>query len=297
MMAFEQALTSGDRSHGDVQPERLRLLGKQASARYARGGVPLTDAVVDVLRNEQGLGPEHVRRVTEFANTYAFDDAFNKEAGDHRVINFERGPADPAGVMKELRLDPTPRSSGPSYAQPSGYIPGEDGIEAMFSGHQKTAGQMMRTDDYQMADPHRQVIELWENLTAARDKIAGDLSMLENAYESSADKLYKEARQVLFNGHSPADVSSVVASAAPHPNFVKLALKMISARMERDGVPASSNMSKTAQVRLANNQHPLFKATQSFVKIAESRFNHVAALEQLNEQVSVVRRRLREVVQ
>lgn len=297
MMAFEQALTSGEHSHGDVSPERLRLLGKQASARYAKSGGALTDAVVDVLRNQQGLGPEHVRRVTEFANTYAFDDAFNKEAGDHRVVNFGNGPADPSGVMKELRLDPTPTTAGPAFSQPSGYIPGEDGIEALFGGHQKTASAMARTQDYPQANPHGQVIELWENLTAARDKIAGDLSSLENAYDVAAEDLYKEARAVLFEGNSPADVSSVVASAAPHPNFVKLALKLISSRMDADGVPASTNMNKVASVRLANEQHPLFKATREFVKVASSRFNHVAALEQLNEQVETVRRRLREVMQ
>lgn len=297
MMAFEQALTAGGCSHGDVPPERLRLLGKQASARYARDGGALTDAVVDVLRSQQGLGPEHVRRVTEFANTYAFDDAFNKEAGDHRVVNFSEGPADPSGVIKELRLGPTPTTAGLSLSQPSEYIPGEDGIEAMFGGHRKTAGQMARTQDYPQANPYGTVVGLWENLTAARDLIASDLSSLEIAYDSTADGLYKEARQVLFEGSSPADVSSVVASAASHPNFVKLALKLISKRMEMDGVPASTNLQKVASVRLANSEHPLFQATQEFVKVAGQRFNHVAALGQLDEQLVTVRKRLREVMQ
>jgi hypothetical protein len=297
MMAFEQALTTGEHTHGGVSPERLRLLAKQASANYARGGTSLTDAVADVLRDQQGLGPEHVRRVTEFANTYAFDDAFSKEAGDHRVVNFDSGPADPSGVMKELRLDPTPMTSGPSFAQPTGYVPGEDGIEAMFGGHQKTASQMMRSQDYPYENPHGKVIKLWEDLTAARDKIASELSLLENSYNTTVSHLYKEARQVLSEGHSPADVSSVVASASPHPSFVKLALKLISKRMEANGIPAYANTIKVASARLANSQHPLFRATQEFVKVAEARFTHVAALEQVNEQLDVVRRRLKEVLQ
>lgn len=296
MMAFEEALTAGDRTRG-VPAERLRLLGKQASARYAKGGIALTDAVVDVLRDQQGLGPEHVRRVTEFANTYAFDDAFNKEAGDHRVVNFDRGPADPSGVMKELRLDPTPTASSPSFSQPSGYVPGGDGLEAMFGGHQKTAGQMMRTKDYPYANPHADVIDMWEKLSATREKLSSDLSSLEVLYDSAVEDLYKEARQVLFDGHSPADVSSVVASASPHPSFVKLALKLISRRMEETGVPASANMSKTASVRLANSRHPLYKATVEFVKLAEARYNHVAALEHVNEQIARTRKVMREVMQ
>lgn len=295
MTAFEQALLTGDRPHGDVSPERLRLLGKQASSRYAQGDVALTDAVADVLRDQQGLGPEHVRRVTEFANTYAFDDAFKKEAGDHRVVNFTEGPADPSSVMKELKLDPTPISSGPSFAQPSGYTPGMDGLEAAF-GHRKTAQKMIKNQDYPQANPHREIVELWEGLTAAKEKIASELASLENVYDADVERMYKEARQVLFDGYSPADVSSVVASAAPHPNFVKLALKLISERMERDGVPAARNNVKTASVRLVNSSHPLYKATHSFTKVAKARFRHVAALEQLTEQIDIVRKRMREVM-
>lgn len=298
MMAFEQALTAGSNSHGEVSPERLRLLAKQASARYSRGGTSLTDAVVDVLRDQQGFGPEHVRRVTEFANTYAFDDAFSKEAGDHRVVNFDSGPADPSGVMKELRLDPTPTTAGPSLSQPTGYVPGMDGIEAAFGGgHQKTAGEMVRSEDYPYENPHGEVIAMWENLNATKDKLASDLSMLETAYDGAVRELYKEAKQVLLEGHSPADVSSVVSSASPHPSFVKLALKLISKRAEADGIPGRPGMNKTAGLRLVNDKSRLFKAAREFVKVAERRFTHIAAIEQVGEQLDVVRQRLKGVLQ
>ena len=294
MMAFEQALTAGDRSHNDVSPERLRLLGKQASARYSQGDTALTDAVVDVLRNQQGLGPEHVRRVTEFANLYAFDDAFSKTAGDHRVVNFNSGPANPSEVMKELRLDPTPITSGPAYSQPIGYSAGQDGLEAMFTGHQKTASSV-QSQEYSYVNPHGHIVELWEKLTAAREKIASDLSMFENSYNSAADSMCKEARQVLLDGFSPVDISSVVAAAAQNKSLVKLALKFIYERGVHDVM--SSGTAKTASKGLVNTEHPLFKATRDFVKVAEARYNHVAALEQLNDQIRVVRKQLRGIIQ
>ena len=233
--------------------------------------------------------------MTEFANLYAFDDAFSKTAGDHRVINFERGPANPSEVMKELRLDPTPITSGPSYSQPSSYSAGQDGLEAMFSGHQKTASQSVQSQEYSYVNPHGHIVELWEKLTAAREKIASDLSMFENNYNSAAESMCKEARQVLLDGFSPVDVSSVVSAAAQNKALVKLALKFIYERGVHDVM--FGGVTKTASKGLVNTEHPLFKATRDFVKVAEARYNHAAALEQLNDQIRVVRKQLRGIIQ
>jgi hypothetical protein len=294
MMAFEQALGTTD-SRGPVQPERLRLLGKQASALYTQGDTSLNDAVVDVLRDQQGLGPEHVRRVVEFANQFAFEEAFQKEAGDHRVVNFDGGPASPSYVMKELRQDPTPISDSAAISPPNGYVPGYDGAMAAFGGNEKTASA--RRADYQYENPQGNVVELWETLTSARNQLSGDLSSMEIMYDQAVNGLYKEARQVLLDGHSPADVSSVVASAAPNPTFVKLALKVISQKMEEHGVPASRNVTKIASVRMANPKHPLYRATEEFSKVASARYTYAAALEKVSDELASVRRLLAEVIQ
>ena len=295
--AEEAPFTMADHGHLEVDPNRLRLLGKQASALYSQGGVPLSDAVVRVLGSEQNLGPEHVRRVVEFANTYAFDSEFDKHAGDHRVVDFDDGPADPADVMKELHNGATPSVSfSPRpVSEPSGYIPGADGALAeMFGAGVKTASV---AENYPYENPYGDMFALYDTVRAAHEQLTGELSELEVAYDMAANSLYKEARQVILDGDSPADVSSVVASACPDPNFVKLALKMISNRMEEDHVPAVRGMRKNASMRFANPEHPLFQACIEFVKVAGARFHRVAAVEKLNEQLEQVRREVKKVLQ
>lgn len=287
----------GDHSHREVAPDRLRLLGKQASALYSQRNVPLTEAVVQVLGSEPSLGPEHVRRVVEFANTYAFDNDFDKQAGDHRVVNFDDGPADPSDVMKELRDGSTPSvyNAPAPMSEPSGYVPGAEGALAeAFGQNVKTAAA---NGDYPFENPHGDMFALYDTVRAARDQIHAELSELEVAYDGAADSLYKEARQVVLGGSSPADVSSVVASAAPSVDFVKLALKMISTRMEHERIPVQEGLHKTASVRLANPDHPLYRATKEFVKVASARFHRVAALEHLNEKLVEVRREMKKVMQ
>lgn len=286
----------GDHSHREVAPDRLRLLGKQASALYSERNMPLTDAVVQVLGSEQNLGPEHVRRVVEFANTYAFDSDFDKQAGDHRVVNFDDGPADPSSVMKELRdgASPSVYAAPAPMSEPTGYIPGAEGALAeAFGQNVKTASA---GGGYPYENPHGDLFALYDTVRAARDQLNSELSELELEYDAAADTLYKEARQVILEGNSPADVSSVVASAAPHQSFVKRALKLISTRMEHDGIPAVP-MRKTASVRMANPKHPLFKATRDFVKVAGARFHRVAAVEHLNRQLAEVEREVKRVLQ
>jgi hypothetical protein len=76
------------------------MLGKQAAALYSNRSTPLSDAVLEVIKSED-LGPEHARRVCEFANQAAFQNEWEK-GGSVRNIEFEGGPADPSIVLKGM---------------------------------------------------------------------------------------------------------------------------------------------------------------------------------------------------
>lgn len=84
-----------------VSGEHLEVLGKQAAANWCEGKVAsLHDAIVDVVRGER-LSPEQVKRVVEFTNGDAYLREFRKE-GSHRVVHFDKGPADPSQVLQDL---------------------------------------------------------------------------------------------------------------------------------------------------------------------------------------------------
>lgn len=288
--------TVGDHSHRGVDPERLQLLGKQASARYADCGGSLTDAVADVLRDEEGLSQEHVKRVVENANNYAFEALFQKQAGDHRVINFDGGPADPGEVLRELGAagEPVREKIAARRAvvrRSERFVPGIEGLEDAFTGMSKTASAV---PDYPHVNPHRELFDLKEKVAAAKDHLLSRVPSLNVEFEESFDRLYKEARQVVLDGHSPATVSRVLVAVSPHPNFTKLALRKISERFDSD-MPAIVEKTKTAG--LINTNHPLCTSFHDFTKVAAAYFTTISAIEDLANEQKAVDAKVREVLQ
>lgn len=298
MFTAPNHLTFGDNSHGGVDPERLQLLGKQASVRYVEGGGSLTDAVADVLRDEGGLNQEHVKRVVENANNYAFESMFQKQAGSHRVINFEGGPADPATVMRELGVmsEPIKEKTAARRAvvhRSERFVPGMEGLEDAFSRSlEKSASASVGSYPYE--NPHRELFELRETVGRAKEELLTKMGSLNIAYEDAANRLYKEARQVVLNGHSPAVVSRVISAISPHSNFTKLALKKISEAFDADH-PAVMDKTKTAG--MINMNHPMCVAFHDFVKVASDHFRVAAAVDNLAEEYQLVDAKVREVLQ
>jgi len=296
-MLGTESYTIADRSSRGVDPERLRLLGKQASARHIEEGMNLSDAVVDVLRDEGGLNPEHVRRVAEFANNYAFEQEFTKSAAAHRVINFEGGPADSGRILQELRSG---SDTGVGVAKTAGrklhaserYIPGADGYRMRAGSLTKTAS--VASVDYPYVNPARELFELRELVKTAKEQMQARVISTQLAYEEAAAAMCKEAREIVLAGHSPVEVARVYSERSPHPVFTKLALKLAS-RSVTD-VPAVQ-MSKEASARVINPAHPLCATFDRFVKVAGEMFTSVAALEKLTERFSDVSARIKSVVQ
>ena len=295
-MLGTESYTMADRSSRGVDPERLRLLGKQASARHAEMGTNLSEAVVDVLRDEGGLNPEHVRRVAEFANNYAFEQEFTKSAAAHRVINFEGGPADSGRILQELRSGSdtgvgVTKTAGRRLHASERYVPGADGYRMRVGSMTKTASAA--SADYPYVNPARELFELRDLVKTAKEQMQARVISTQMAYEEAAAAMCKEARELVLSGHSPVEVARVYAERAPHPQFTKLALKLAS-RSVRD-VPAVQ-MSKEASARVINPAHPLCTTFDHFVKVAADMFTSFAALDQLTERFSDVNARIKTVV-
>lgn len=296
-MLGTESYTVADRSSRGVDPERLRMLGKQASARYVDEGMNLSDAVVDVLRDESDLNQEHVRRVTEFANNYAFEQEFHKSASDHRVIDFAGGPADPAKILQELRsgsesgMGVTKKAGARLHASEK-YIPGQDGLRARAGAMVKTASAAK--PDYPWLNPARELFELRDMVKTAKDHMLARVITAQVAYDEATEAMCKVARDLVLSGHSPAEVARIYADRSPHHNFTKLALKEVSKRVT--DVPAVP-MTKQAEDRVVNPQHPLCTTFDHFVKVAAELFTVLSASENLTERLEHINDQVKSVVQ
>jgi hypothetical protein len=174
------------------------------------------------------------------------------------------------------------------------FIPGLEGLKDAFASHMsKTAS--VRSVDYPYVNPHRELFALKEKLGAAKESLKPRMISLGNSYEESLSNLYKEAKQLILEGHSPAAVSRVFTALSPHSNFTKLALKNISMKAAQEELPISSNKIKVGS--MINLKHPLCVEFQRFVKIASDYFTTVTAAENLQKKYAEVDARVRKVIQ
>ena len=105
--AIPQGLLAQSRAKA-VDPSRLQFFGKQAAALYSENQTKLSEAVVRVLGDEK-LGPEHTKRVCEFANQAAYQNEW-ETSGSVKNIEFEgvehfgpNGLLDVEKVFQEVR--------------------------------------------------------------------------------------------------------------------------------------------------------------------------------------------------
>lgn len=91
-----------------VSPEMLEVLGNKAAQLFIQNGVPLNDAIKQVVAEDSNLGDEHLRRIIEFANNQAFQQLF--ENSEDKNIHFD--VADPAVIIRDLRDGGSPAHDG-----------------------------------------------------------------------------------------------------------------------------------------------------------------------------------------
>lgn len=106
MGPFDQLLTQP--SGTNVHPETLEMLGRKASELFQTQGIPLNQALSQVLANHPELGNEHIKRIVEFANTVTFQELFQN--GEDKNVHFD--VADPGVILRDLKDGGSPAHDG-----------------------------------------------------------------------------------------------------------------------------------------------------------------------------------------
>jgi len=268
--------------------EELEVLGKTAAAKWLEGREKtLNDAVVETVK-QAGLSPEQVKRVCEFANTDAFLKEFKKESGvDHKVIDFQGGPADPSEVLKDLN-----DGGGGSVYDPGTSDYHMPPSEKRASASLKEEAVLAQTFGFNAglphADPFSDVVDLRDKLAGAYEHASSQLSGLEVMYEDTAEVLYQTVKQAALNGASLGEVAQVLEVGAPDAKFLKIAFEQMTPRLLKEGVylnieAAISSMDKTASRVVVNRQHPLVVAISEFSACLNKLAHTRAACRELNE--------------
>lgn len=348
-----------------VSGEHLEVLGKQAAANWCEGKVAsLHDAIVDVVRGER-LSPEQVKRVVEFTNGDAYLREFRKE-GSHRVVNFDKGPADPSQVLQDLNdggggsvydrgtLDYTrdpkevhKHAQAKSYReQVADFYTGCAGrptgpsertrVMDFYGGAEKTASaaeaeELEPVEDLQkqqklpslpkhaspyedelwalfnngepshiaFAEPLQPLVEVRSKLAAGVDEVAHEIDKLEIDYAEAGSQLYGHVKQAALEGTSLADVVKSWSVVSEDPLYVKIAFRMMTPRLRREGVftgldALGESLTKQASAGEVNTEHSLVTSYGEFVdalnKLANMRVLHQELVDGVEQSESLLKK-------
>lgn len=284
--AIPQGLIEQSRAR-PVDPGKLQLLGKQAAALYTEHGTSLNDAVLSVIGKED-LGPEHARRVCEFANQEAFQREWEK-GGSVRNVEFSGGPADPAVVIRELNDGARPDAVRVSdYDEPPAKLARADRRveEAIFG---KYAERMLHPTEVPsgMNDLHR----LRQTITGAQDHFHSKISSLGVTKEAMARELGDAVTKAVLEGMTLEQIGAAWSHYGEDKALFKEAMEVSVRRMNERRVPGS-RMEKRASSqevgRIPNPSHPLIVKFLEFTKVARQLRTLEGAAKVVDEQLPLV---------
>lgn len=284
--AIPQGLIEQSRAK-EVDPGYLQMLGKQAAALYSEG-TPLTDAVVKVASSEQ-LGPEHIRRVCEFANQAAYKNEWEK-GGSIRNIEFENGPADPPSVLRELydgSHDLTNKTVS-DYDSPPAKLACEHVEDQIFGKYASANYQHPQDIPSGMED----LADMHSKLMGAAEHFKNDINSLSMQKEAAAHLLVDSVSDTILSGHSMAKIasawsSSVMADAPEYKEAIGRSLQ----RCKQRNIPLDNE--KLASGYLPNREHPVIQHFTEFAKVGRQLRLYNGANKILQEKLASVRQALK----
>jgi hypothetical protein len=254
-------------------------MGKKAAADWQRAVYPtLTEAVTATVKEAQ-LSPEQVKRVVEFANTNAFLSEFKKEGAAHRVIEFAGGPADYSEILKDLNdggggsvFD---RGTGDYNAPPSHHGHAKHASADDDALMREMFGVKESSAEEPFAEPLGPIVDLRDKLAGAANHLLSEISGLEIAYAELGDAVYHQVKQAALEGVPLGQVLQAWETVAPTEEYIKVAFTLMTPRLLREGVFASSDLMLSSFDKVAsdgslvNAEHPLVVSFGDFCGVLE----------------------------
>lgn len=289
-----------------VAPETLEMIGHKASQRYQQDGVPLNQAIKDLVAQHPELGNEHIRRVVEFANNVTFQEQFQN--GDDKNVHFE--VADPGVILRDLKDGGSSGYEGKLNAGGNDYASGpkqsgmqdsqlDDQLAGLFNidggGNVKTASEEI-IDGH--ANPVDNLFDEQVRLQSTLDELEGSRDQAFQNLRSVQEDLYKVVRQEVVNPDG-AGLGGVVGAlhSLNKPDIVETILPEIVSRMAEEGYPRDAlhrSLEKRAGISV-NPNHPIITSFNESVKVAQELVVLDTAIDDVSKQLEKVSSDIRKI--
>lgn len=304
MDLFESLLShsSGSRVHA----ETLEMLGRKASQMFRQQGIPLNQAVAQLVSQHPELGNEHVKRVVEFANTVTFQELF--QSSDDKNVHFD--VADPGVVLRDIKDGGSPAHDGKTlsggmgdYAAPANaWKDGIEGGDQMLAnafdpaqdnpsgdeshGLQKMAGIQDANLQHGYSNPIEDVYDTHLRLEGARSELVRANEHFDLMLKEAHADLYRviKAEVTSPDGAGLGGVTRVLEKIATDRCMALNILRPMIEKLATEGL-SKDMLAKSIEKRagvVVNLQHPLVKVWGGLVKIANEKARTELALSELD---------------
>lgn len=281
--AIPQGLIEQARARS-VDPGKLQLLGKQAAALHHGSGMPLSEAVVQTIGQED-VGPEHTRRICEFANQAAFQSEWEK-GGAVRNIEFDGGPADPSVVLRDLNDGARQEAVRvvSDYDSPPTKLARANNVEEEIFGKFASGYQPHPKD---VAPGMGDLTRLRTTIIGAQDHVFSKIASLKVTEEMLERDLGDAVADAVMNDTPLLKIAEAWSHFTDRLDLFEQGLSCSMQRMNEREVPY--DLEKVAEVgRIPNAEHPLVSRFCALVKVASEIKTLSSSVEVLDEQLKQV---------
>ncbi len=284
-------------SGSSVAPETLEMLGRQASQMFQSRGVPLNDAITQVVSKHPEIGNEHIQRIIEFANTVTFQEMFQNSSDKN--VHFD--VADPGVILRDLKDGGSPAHDGKPLSGLNDYNKMPQGpksseidqaFNSQFMGNQDQSGSgdnvklaSLSSDHERHANPIDDAFDAYQRLTVARDKLASSYETMDGILKQAHADLYSEVRAQILDpdGAGLGGVAAVMEKVADS-DLIESLLAPMTRQFLNEGISApvlNDSLRKTAGI-VVNMEHPILAITDSIIKVASEMINCSQAIDDLD---------------
>lgn len=248
-----------------VDPAVLEVMGKKASIMYLQKGVNLNDAITK-LASGSGLNPDHIRRISEFANNATHQSLYGQSedklftfplAESEKIIQgMNDGSGDRIPVVSDRDAV---RGAALKLASNKPYFPGIDGIQLKDIFVSETT-----EPEYKLAAPNGDLERLMFLTEDAGEHLRAQRNGLSILLDEADNALQYQIKQASLYDLTLRDIVGALTKVATRSDILQAACLKAAANLGQEfHFMARDQTTKTASGHL-NLDHPLLQAYQEF---------------------------------
>ncbi len=285
-----------DTTPSKISPEKLELMGKQASNAYLDSGVSLNEGIAKLAGEHPDINKEQIKRVCEFANNATYLAIHDKAKTAGAITSYPQFDlADPARVIQDLSDGARPTVITPvdvDYGkQPQKTKISHPEVEEALAELFKRADGDLVLSKESAAD---EILAAKSQLQSLKAHLSHVNETFDMSLKQASVDLYEMAKRHVLDGNSFGDVVLAVRSvgldqektaAVMTPIIGKLLSEKVASiqRLEEDmrGIKKSAH-------RTINGDHPMVQAVREVASSFTELQKTSAALSETEEQLGLV---------